>query len=172
MSGGRRLGNRAAPLEPVECDAVRNPQDRRDLACLGLTVLVYGLVVAPVLHAAMDHAGGGELPTTARGWLDHAKPERRGHGHPHGDAPGTEESSAAPGVADHGHEHDHSQEPKRGHPHRHLWGSVEHLQAVAVAGVGVLAPMVGWVPLRAEVPQRPQWAPVAPLRPTAMPQGP
>ncbi|HYH98463.1 hypothetical protein [Hyalangium sp.] len=151
---------------------MRSQHDRRDLACLGLTVLVYGLVVAPVLHAAVDHAGGRALPATARGWLDHPKAEQRGHGHLHGDASGAEESSAAPGVADHGHEHEHSQEPTRGHPHRHQWGSVEHLQAVAVAGVGVLAPVVGWVPLGAEVPQRPQWASVAPLRPTAMPQGP
>jgi hypothetical protein len=50
---------------------MRNFHDRRDLACLGLTVLVYGLVVAPVLHAAVDHAGGLELPAAARGWLDH-----------------------------------------------------------------------------------------------------
>ncbi|ATB43070.1 hypothetical protein CYFUS_008549 [Cystobacter fuscus] len=32
-----------------------DPRDRRDLACLGLVVLVYGLALAPVLHAAVGH---------------------------------------------------------------------------------------------------------------------
>jgi hypothetical protein len=34
---------------------VLDPRDRRDLACLGLVVLVYGLALAPVLHAAVGH---------------------------------------------------------------------------------------------------------------------
>jgi ABC-type nickel/cobalt efflux system permease component RcnA len=138
---------------------MRHPHDRRDLACFGLTVLVYGLVVAPVLHAAVDHAGGLELPTGAQAWLAHQRPQAHEHGHDHG-------------GAGHGHEHEPAHEHGKGHPHRHLWGSVEHLQAVAMSSVVVLAPMVGWVPLRAEGFHRPEWAPVAPLRLTAMPQGP
>ena len=138
---------------------MRHPHDRRDLACLGLTVLVYGLVVAPVLHAAVDHAGGLKLPATAQGWLAHQQPPVHGHSHSHE-------------AAGHGHEHGPAHEHGKEKPHRHSWGSVEHLQAEATASAVVLAPLVGWVPLRAEEFQRPEWAPVAPLRPTAMPQGP
>jgi hypothetical protein len=151
---------------------MRHPHDRRDLACLGLTVLVYGLVVAPVLHAAMDHAGGLELPTGTQGWLSHQRPPVQGHGHTHGGAPGAEESRHSHEVAGHGHEHTPAHEHDKGHPHRHSWGSVEHLQAVATSCAVVLAPLVGWVPLRAEEIHRPEWAPVAAVRPTAMPQGP
>jgi hypothetical protein len=137
--------------------AVRHPHDQRDLACLGLTVLVYGLVVAPVLHAAVDHAGGLDLPAGAQRWVTHQLPPVHEHGHSH---------------ASHGHEHRSTHEHGKGHPHRHLLGSVEHLQAVATSCAVVLAPVVGWVLLRAEELHRPEWAPVAPRRPTAMPQGP
>jgi hypothetical protein len=137
----------------------RPPHDRRDLACLGLTVLVYGLVVAPVLHAAVDHAGGLELPSGARGWLTHQQPRGHEHGHSHE-------------AAGHGHEHGSPHDHGKGTPHQHSWGSVEHLQAVATSCAVVLAPVVGWVPLRVERIHRPERAPVAPLRPTAMPQGP
>ena len=151
---------------------MRHPHDRRDLACLGLTVLVYGLVVAPLLHAVVDHAGGLKLPATAQGWLAHRRPPAQGHGHSHKGAPGAEEPGHSHEAAGHGHEHGPANEPGRGHPHQHSWGSVEHLQAVATSCAVVLAPLVGWVPLRAEGLHRPEWAPVAPLRPTAMPQGP
>jgi len=138
---------------------IRHPHDRQDVAFLGLIVLVYGLVVAPVLHAVVDHAGGLDLPAGSRGWLTHQHSQAHEHGHSHD-------------VADHGHEHRSTHEQGKGHPHRHSWGSIEHLQAVATSCAAVLAPMVGWVPLRAERLHRPKWAPVAPLRPTAMPQGP
>lgn len=130
---------------------MRDVRDRRDLGCLGLMVLAYGLVLAPVVHAVEGHAGGLELPAAAQGWLDHQRSDLE-HGHEHG----------------HGHSHEHG----KGQPHRHLTGSVEHLQAVAVASAAVLAPVAWWVPLRAEEPRSPQRASVAPLRPTAMPQGP
>ena len=141
--------------------AVRDVRDRRDLACLGLTVLVYGLVVAPVLHAVEAHAGGLELPEAAQGWLDHQKPA---------------EPAALPvhpsEVAGHSHSHGHTHEPGKGHAHQHPLGSVEHLQAVAVAGAVVLAPVAWWVPLRVEVPRSPERISAAPQRLTAMPQGP
>jgi hypothetical protein len=140
---------------------VRDVRDRRDLACLGLTVLVYGLVVAPVLHAVEEHAGGLALPAAAQGWLDHQKPAEPAPEHVHSHE-----------VAGHGHPHEHPHEPGKGHPHRHLLGSVEHLQAVAVTRAVVLAPVVWWVPLRAAVPRSPERVAGAPLRPTAMPQGP
>jgi hypothetical protein len=151
---------------------MRHPHDRRDLACLGLTVLVYGLVVAPVLHAAVDHAGGLNLSAGAQRWLTHQLPPVHEHGHSHEGAQGAEKSRHSHEVASHGHEHRSTPEQGKGHPHRHSWGSVEHLQAVAMSCAVVLAPMVGWVPLRVEGLHRPEWAPVAPLRLTAMPQGP
>lgn len=151
---------------------MRHPHDRRDLACLGLTVLVYGLVVAPLLHAAVDHAGGLELPSGGLGWLTHQQPSGQGHGHSHEGVPGAGKSRHSHEVAHDGHEHESSHGHGKGHSHRHSWGSVEHLQAVAMSSAVVLAPVVGWVPLRAERIHRPEWAPVAPLRPTAMPQGP
>jgi hypothetical protein len=151
---------------------MRHPHDRRDLACFGLTVLVYGLVVSPVLHAAVDHAGGLELPAGAQAWLAHQRTQSHEHRHDHEGASGTEASGHSHEAVGHGHEHEPAHEHGKGHPHRHLWGSVEHLQAVAMSSVVVLAPMVGWVPLRAEGFHRPEWAPVAPLRLTAMPQGP
>ncbi|WP_224369187.1 hypothetical protein [Hyalangium versicolor] len=137
-------------------------QDRRDLACLGLTVLVYGLVVAPVLHAVEGHEGRWEAPAAARGWLDHQRHAEPAHEYSH-------EHSHEAGR---GHEHGHKHGPGKGRPHQHLWGSVEHLQAVAVARAAVLAPVVWWVPLRVEVPRSPEWVSVAPQRRTAMPQGP
>lgn len=140
---------------------MRDVRDRRDLACLGLTVLVYGLVVAPVLHAVEEHAGGLELPAAAQGWLDHQKLAEP--------APLPVSSRE---VAGHGHSHGHTHEPGKGHSHQHALGSVEHLRAVAVASPVVLAPVVWWVALRAEVPRSPERVSIAPLRLTAMPQGP
>ncbi|WP_224247579.1 hypothetical protein [Hyalangium gracile] len=144
---------------------MRDIRDQRDLARLGLMVLVYGLVVAPVLHAVEGHAGGWKLPATSQGWLDHQRTsaprhEREAAGHEHGHEHGDAHGDAA------GHE------PGKGHAHRHQLGSVEHLTAVAVARAVVLAPQVWWLPLRAEVTRSPEWVSVAPLRPTAMPQGP
>ncbi len=124
---------------------MRDNRDRRDLASLGLVVLVYGLVAAPVLHALGDHAGGWELPASAQGWVEHQRPSEQ-HPHPH----------------EHGH----------GHSHRHLPGSVEHLQAVMVAQSVVLAPAAWWLPLGVQEPHSPEWVAVAPLPRPEMPQGP
>lgn len=150
------------------------PQDRRDVACLGLMVLVYGLVLGPVLHATVDHAGGLELPEASQGWAGHHDPAQA-HGHSHEDEPGAaEDSEHTHAVAGHGHghEHGHSHSHGKGRPHQHPWGAVEHLQAVALSHAVVLAPVVEWVLLRAAAVQRPVWVQVAPLRLTAMPQGP
>ena len=133
---------------------LRFSQDRRDVACLGLMVMVYGLVLGPVLHAAVDHAGGQELPDAVQAWAGHAEST-----HAHSPAPHDEEP---------GHSHRHG----KGRPHRHAWGSVEHLQTVALSHAVLQGPWVEWVLLRAGAAPRPEWTPVAPLRPTAMPQAP
>ncbi|WNG55123.1 hypothetical protein F0U59_10280 [Archangium gephyra] len=123
--------------------------DRRDLACLGLMVLVYGLALAPVLHATVGHGGG---------WGG-------AHGHSHVHAEG---HSHAPHA-----EQDHERGPLlRAHGHQHLAGSVEHLLAVAVAKTHVFAPVTRWVPIRWVVFRGPSRLPGDPPRPTAMPQGP
>ncbi|SEU02350.1 hypothetical protein [Stigmatella erecta] len=141
-----------------------DPRDRRDLACLGLMVLVYGLAGAPVLHAVVDHAGGLGGGHTAL----HATAARApSHTHRPGslEPPGhTHEDAAA-----HGHAHP---DEDAGHPHQHAPGAVEHLQAVAVAHAAVLAPVVWWVTLTPAVFLGPRRLPGTPPRLTAMPQGP
>lgn len=140
-----------------------NPHDRRDLACLGLLVLVYGLAVAPVLHAAVGHGGGGHEGVSYR--HSHAH-DSSGEAHSHG--PEREQGSQHRVPAD--------DAPGNGHGpdgHKHLTGSVEHLHAVAAAWAAVLTPArvpaVSWL---AEVLHGPSRAPGAAPRPTAMPQGP
>jgi hypothetical protein len=68
---------------------VLDPRDRRDLACLGLVVLVYGLALAPVLHAAWGH-GHSHSRGSAHASLEARSHEREpalsavGHQHPAG----------------------------------------------------------------------------------------
>jgi hypothetical protein len=126
---------------------VLDPRDRRDLACLGLMVLVYGLAGAPVLHAVVEHAGG----------LGGGHPAAHAHVHTHED----------PGEPGHAHP---DEDP--GHPHQHAPGAVEHLQAIAVTHAAVLAPIVWWFTLKPAVFLGPRRLPGALLRLTAMPQGP
>ncbi|MDY7230312.1 hypothetical protein [Hyalangium rubrum] len=129
---------------------MRDPRDRQDLACLGLMVLVYGLVVGPVVHAVVEH--GGHAHGTSE--------QPHGHAHPHGEDPP-------------GHEHGPAKDSReQGAGHHHPLGSVEHLQAVAVWSAAVLAPVVRWVRLPAKVFHGPLRRPGAPARLTAMPQGP
>lgn len=131
-----------------------DPRDRRDLASLGLMVLVYGLAVAPVVHAVVGHGA-------------------RGHGHVHARAAHTGEEHDTPGER--GHEHGPGEGPGKKHGpdgHRHLAGSVEHLLAVAATWSVVLPPRVRWVSWRVERQRGPESLPGRPLRPTAMPQGP
>ncbi|WNZ62127.1 hypothetical protein QEG98_41005 [Myxococcus sp. MxC21-1] len=135
-----------------------NPHDRRDLASLGLMVLVYGLVVAPVLHAVVEHGDGGHHHSHA-------------HSHPHGRA-------HAHGA---GNEHAHRGDEGAGEPapdgerkseHEHLTGSVEHLQAVALTWAVMKLPRVREVSWLAELQRGPTRVPGSAVRPTAMPQGP
>jgi ABC-type Zn2+ transport system substrate-binding protein/surface adhesin len=133
-------------------------------------VLVYGLVVAPVMHAVVDHDEASEQPVAARGWVEHADTAERAHEHANGVA---EDAGHTHGARSHGHEHGPGEKPgKKGPGHEHQWGSVEHLQAVALSSVAVLAPTVRWVALPREAFHGPLRRPGEQVRPTAMPQGP
>ncbi len=118
-------------------------------------VLVYGLAVAPVIHAVVAHGGG---MGTAHA---HAYAHAHGHAHTHGHVHAL--------SSERGHEHGPSVKDPG---HQHPTGSVEHLLAVAVAKASVLTPVVRWVPLRWEIFRGSLRLPGEPLRPTAMPQGP
>ncbi|WAS87122.1 MULTISPECIES: hypothetical protein [unclassified Corallococcus] len=122
-------------------------RDRRDLAFLGLWVLVYGLAVAPVLHAVVGHGGG--LGGHEHGVSTHV------HG-PQGACDATK--AACP--------------KEQGHGHQHLTGSVEHLLAVAASWTVFVPPKLRWVSWRVEPERSPEWSPGQRLRSTAMPQGP
>ncbi|NVJ09554.1 hypothetical protein HUW63_30555 [Myxococcus sp. AM001] len=145
------------PLTPGST-ALLNPHDRRDLASLGLMVLVYGLVVAPVLHAVVEHGDGGHHHSHA-----HAHPHGRAHAH------GARSEHAQPGDEGAG---DAAPAGERKRGHAHLTGSVEHLQAVALAWAVMKLPRVREVSWLAEVQRGPARPPGAAVRPTAMPQGP
>ncbi len=225
--------DRRRPTPPLTrgSTALLNPDDRRDLACLGLMVLVYGLAVAPVLHAVVEHGGGGHhhlAHVHGRSHSHGARGEHAGagaHAHRH---EGTARAHAHRGE-DSAHAHrgedvaqahrgedaaqahrgkDTAQAHRgkdtahaQGHPHsgratapadgaaranhdapvepdsrqdghEHLTGSVEHLQAVALAWAVLKLPRmreVGWL---AEARPGPSRVPGAAVRPTAMPQGP
>ncbi|WP_239989221.1 hypothetical protein [Corallococcus macrosporus] len=133
-----------------------NPHDRRDLASLGLMVLVYGLAAAPVLHAVVAHGGGGHHHP------HHAHSHPHGHAHAHGaHTHSGGDGAEAPAPDD---------EQQRGH--EHPAGSVEHLHAVAVAWAVMKPPRVREVSWLAEVQRGLSRAPGSAVRPTAMPQGP
>ncbi|MBJ6764898.1 hypothetical protein JGU66_29390 [Myxococcaceae bacterium JPH2] len=127
-----------------------DPRDRRDLACLGLMVLVYGLLVAPVVHAVVGHGGG----------------LGGGAAHVHGHGPGEHTHPNEPGDATPGKKRPAS------HAHQHPSGSVEHLLAVATTWSAPPPPAVQWVSWAVERQHAPGHAPGTKLRPTAMPQGP
>ncbi|NVJ21658.1 MULTISPECIES: hypothetical protein [Myxococcus] len=137
-----------------------NPHDRRDLASLGLMVLVYGLAVAPVLHAVVGHAGGlgGSAHVHRHGGKAHSHEAR---------AETSSLSPEQPRKTDGQKNERHGQEG-----HKHLTGSVEHLSAVATTWAVVHVPVVRWVSWTTEVARGPAVAPGASPRPTAMPQGP
>lgn len=122
-----------------------SPDDRRNLAQLGLTILVVGLVVAPVSHLLVDHAGvhlGG-----AETWLTHGATPA--HSHPHS---GTHERSV--------------------HHHTHPPESTQHLTAL-FAPVSLPVPAVqleGVAQVVVRAPPSPR-SPPAWVHP-AMPQGP
>ncbi|MFB1484368.1 hypothetical protein [Corallococcus sp. RDP092CA] len=134
-----------------------DPRDRRDLACLGLWVLVYGLAVAPVLHAVVGH-GGGLGP----------------HGHEHGASTHVHRTPCGDARSSCSPESEHGQPAgkKQGHGHQHLTGSVEHLLAVAASWTVFVPPKPRWVSWRVESARAPGWSPGQQLRSAAMPQAP
>ncbi|HZI09752.1 MAG TPA: hypothetical protein VE153_05115 [Myxococcus sp.] len=169
-----------------------NPHDRRDLAFLGLLVLAFGLVVAPVLHTVVGHAGTSRLHLHSRGAGNAPHVHRDGaaaHPHGHDVEHGPKRVAGKPGgngkasghgperAARKGHEHSAPDAPREqpGHGpdgHQHLTGSVEHLSGVVAAWVQVEPPRVRWVSWLAEHFAGPSRAPGVAPRPTAMPQGP
>ena len=114
-------------------------------------VLVYGLAVAPVLHAVVGH-GSGRAATAARA-------------HAHGDVEHTHAEHSHGGDADPSHGKGPGQ-------HEHAPGSVEHLWTLAEARAEVLAPAPRWVALSTGVDDAPLRLPGARLRLTEQPQGP
>ncbi|MCY1040943.1 hypothetical protein OV208_06385 [Corallococcus sp. bb12-1] len=145
-------------------------------------VLVYGLAVAPVLHAVVGHGGGlgGQAHVHGVG----------GHVHHEGaqaKAPcGTPAARKAAGsqtkpsecVAETGRggapdgEEGSGHDPMQGQGHRHHAGSVEHLLAVVASWTVFVPPALRWVSWTVEPARGPEWSPVQRLRSTAMPQGP
>ncbi|WP_375755738.1 hypothetical protein [Corallococcus exercitus] len=134
-------------------------RDRRDLAFLGLWVLVYGLAVAPVLHAVVGHGGG----------LGRHAHEHGASSHVHRTTGTCDAAKAAcPSESEQGT----PDGAKRGHGHQHLTGSVEHLLAVAASWMVFVPPKLRWVSWRVEPARGPEWSPGQRLRSAAMPQGP
>lgn len=124
-------------------------RDRRDLAFLGLWVLVYGLAISPVLHAVVGHGGG--LGRHEHGVSTHVHR-----------TPGACDATKAACP----------KESEQGHDHQHLTGSVEHLLAVAASWTVFVPPKLRWVSWRVEPERSPEWSPGQRLRSAAMPQGP
>lgn len=135
-------------------------------------VLVYGLAVAPVLHAVVGHGGGLE---------GHAHvPGAKGHVHRPGSSeassepssePSAEHEPSAPGEAS-GSPDGADGEGPHGHGHQHLTGSVEHLLAMAASWTVFLPPASRWVSWSVAPARAPQWRPGQRWRSPAMPQGP
>ncbi|RKG74358.1 hypothetical protein D7W79_23115 [Corallococcus exercitus] len=132
-------------------------RDRRDLAFLGLWVLVYGLAVAPVLHAVVGHGGG--LGRHEHGASSHVQRAQGACDAARAACP----SESGQGTLD---------GAKRGHGHQHLTGSVEHLLAVAASWTVFLPPKPRQVSWWVELARGPEWSPGQRLRSAAMPQGP
>ncbi|NPD27426.1 hypothetical protein D7Y27_24980 [Corallococcus sp. AB004] len=137
--------------------AVWDTRDRRDLAFLGLWVLVYGLAVAPVLHAVVGHGGG--LGRHEHGVSTHVHRTQAACDATRAACP-TESEQGTPEGA------------KQGHGHQHLTGSVEHLLALAASWTVFVPPKLRWVSWRVEPERSPKWSPGQRLRSAAMPQGP
>src|SRR3954469_21978730 len=93
-----------------------SPDDRRNLAQFGLTILVVGLVVAPLSHLLVDHAG--ERIAADETWLTHG--------------------ATAPG---HTHSHPHPHDRSAHHHHTHPPESTQHLTAL-FAPASLQAPAV------------------------------
>lgn len=124
---------------------------------MGLTVLVYGLVVSPLLHAVFQHGPERSFSAAEVAWITH----ERG---PSPDAPHDESKPHSHDVPGKRHSH--------GTPHQHGEGSVEHLRVAvspAVAFTVVLAPVgvLAW-----NIPGDERSREGQPERLSSMPQGP
>jgi hypothetical protein len=135
-------------------------EDRRDLGHLGLVLAIYGLALAPLLHAVYAHGAAWTPSATSQGWVHHrAAPRDAAHSHhegvPHSHTPGGEHEPKSP--------------PAHHHP---VGGSVEHSQAVALVHPLWVHLTVFWVQVEQAAlgSERPRLG--RPARHTAMPQGP
>lgn len=136
-------------------------------------VLVYGLVVAPVLHTVVGHEGTDRQHRHVHGSASaaHRHQARAAHGQDEAEAHGHDRAAGG------GHSRSEPDAPEKqpGHGpdgHQHLTGSVEHLSGLVSTWVQVEPPRVRWVSWLAEHLAGPSRAPGVALRPTAMPQGP
>jgi len=120
-----------------------SPDDRRNLAQLGMTILVVGLIVAPLSHLLVDHAGVQLDDPSA--WLTHG------------------------GTQAHPHEHAHP----HGHSHPHPPESLQHLTALFAPAAAAAPKVVRVEAVALAAVQRPVAPPRAAawVHP-AMPQGP
>ena len=136
-------------------------EDRRDLGWLGLWVAVYGLALAPVLHAVYGHGGARPASASPVGheWVTHART-------------GSSEPPPLELPAPHDEHAPHSHDPSGKPGHTHGPGSVEHLQAVALPSFAPLPPRVYWIDLGLPHLGEERARAGRPLRPTAMPQAP
>ncbi|QRK07619.1 hypothetical protein JQX13_47805 [Archangium violaceum] len=143
-------------------------EDRRDLGWLGLWVAVFGLAFAPVLHAIYGHGGARPASSAlaARGWVSHQRADSREPPPPELPAPHDEREPHSHAPAD---KHDPGHGPAS---HTHGVGSVEHLQAVALPSLALPRLLVFWLEAGTRHLGQERSRPGAPLRPTAMPQGP
>lgn len=137
-------------------------EDRRDLGWLGLWVAVYGLAFAPVLHAVYGHGGAPPSAPAAQVWVSHQRAES-----PEPPAPHDESQPHSHGPAG-----SHEKHPDAPAGHTHAAGSVEHLQAVALPALALPPLLAFWVDVGTQHLGQERAQPGAPLRPTAMPQGP
>ncbi len=139
--------------------------DRRDLGHLGLFLAIYGLALAPLLHALYAHGGAGTRSSSLQGWVSHPAASR--------DAalplPLEPHDERAPHSHDPVGKHEPSGPPAHHHPGG---GGVEHNQAVALASAHLVRLAVIWTqveqsPLGSARPRLGR-----PARSPAMPQGP
>lgn len=93
-------------------------RDRRELAALGLTLWLSGVVASPLVHAVLIHGSGSVDPEYLDAWLHHGRRQ----------TPADRE--AAP------HSHPLPGDPHHGSGHSHSNGNLEHLGACCLPPVG------------------------------------
>jgi hypothetical protein len=108
LRGPRRHKPSASPT--VRIASKFETSDRPEVAALGLTLWLSGVVASPLVHAVLIHGSGAVDPEYPDAWLDHC--EAAPHSHP------------LPGDPHHGSGHSHSN------------GNLEHLGACCLSPVG------------------------------------